>query len=99
MTDKIATNPTLKEGLRTISISASARSVLEKLPAPSVVSVMEDMVRLASEGNNNNNNNSGGGGSVPETRVSVSREELLQKLSTSLSDDQLQGILKQQGII
>jgi hypothetical protein len=57
------------------------------------------MLRLASDGNNNNNNNTGGGGSITATRAGLSREELLQKLSSSMSDDQLQDILKQQGII
>jgi hypothetical protein len=72
-------------------ISAAARSALHKLAAPEAVSVMEDMLRVASGGNNNNNNN--GGGSV------LSREQLLQKVSTSLSDDQLHAVLKQQGVI
>jgi hypothetical protein len=81
------------------TISAAARSALEKLPAPAVVSVMEDMLRLASEGNNNNNNNSGGGGGGSVTATPVSREEMLQKLGAAVSDADLQSILKQQGIL
>lgn len=88
-----------KEPVRTLS--ARARTALEKLPTPEVVSVMEDLLRIASEaGNNNNNNNNGGGGGGGGSIVGTpAREELLQKLDASLSDDQLQGILRQQGIL
>jgi len=82
------------------AMSAAARSALEKLPAPAAVSVMEDMLRLASEGNNNNNNNTGGGGGGGSiTAAAVSREEMLQKLSGAVSDSELLSILKQQGVL
>jgi hypothetical protein len=86
---------------RVAGISAATRSVLEKLAPAEAVSVMDEMLRLASDGNNNNNNNNdnSNGGSGCAARAGLSREELLQKLSASMSDDQLHGILKQQGII
>lgn len=97
MADSTSTNPKPKELVRTLS--ATARVALEKLPGPAVVSVMEDMLRLASDGNNNNNNNGGGGGgSVTASRAGLTREELLQKLGASLSDEQLQNVLREQGL-
>jgi len=86
---------------RLAGVSTATRSILEKLAPAAAVSVMDEMLRIASDGNNNNNNNNdnSNGGSGCAARAGLSREELLQKLSTSLSDDQLHGILKQQGII
>ena len=75
-------------------ISPAAKAALTSLAAPEAVSVMEDMLRLSAS-NNNNNNTGGGGGSL----AGISREQLLQKVSTSLSDDQLHAVLKQQGIV
>ena len=84
---------------RLAGISTATRSVLEKLAPAEAVSVMDEMLRVASGGNNNNNNDNSNGGSGCAARAGLSREELLQKLSASMSDDQLHGILKQQGIV
>lgn len=84
---------------RLAGISATTRAVLEKLAPAEAVSVMDELLRFAASGNNNNNNNdNSNGGSGCAASAGLSREELLQKLSASLSDDQLHGILKQQGL-
>jgi hypothetical protein len=79
-------------------ISAATRSVLEKLAPAEAINVMDEMLRAASGGNNNNNNDSNGGSGCAG-RAGLNREELLQKISASMSDDQLHAVLKQQGII
>lgn len=84
---------------RFAGISPASRSVLEKMAPAEAISVMDEMLRVASGGNNNNNNDNSNGGSGCAARAGLSREELLQKLGGSLSDDQLHGILKQQGIV
>jgi len=80
-------------------ISSATRSVLEKLAPAEAVSVMDEMLRAASGGNNNNNNDNSNGGSGCAAQANLSREELLRKLSASMSDDQLHAVLKQQGIV
>jgi hypothetical protein len=85
---------------RTTVLSRTTRSALERLAAPEAISVMEEMLRVASDNNNNNNNNhNSNGGSGCAAQAGLNREELLQKISASMSDDQLHAILKQQGII
>ena len=96
MPDSTKMDTRVKEGAGTISLSA--RSALERLATPEVVSVMEEMLRIASEGGNNNNNNNGGGGGSITGPAGLNREELLNKLNASVPDEQLLDILKEQGI-
>jgi hypothetical protein len=56
------------------------------------------MMRVASDNNNNNNNNSNHGGSGCAARAGFTREQLIAKINTSMSDAQLHSILKGQGI-
>ena len=57
---------------------------------------MEEVLRAA---DNNNNNNSGNGGSGCAAREGFTRRQLVQKVSATMSDDQIHAILKAQGII
>ena len=83
-------------------ISPDSRSALGQLAAPEVVSIMEDMLLAADNNNNNNNNNTdynSNGGSGCAARAGLSREDLLQRLCSSMSDDQLHAILVRHGIL
>jgi hypothetical protein len=75
-------------------ISTATRSALEKMAPAEAVSVMNEMLQLAS-GNNNNNNDSG---DYERSLRGLSREQLLQRMN-ALSDDQLHAVLRGQGIL
>jgi len=82
-------------------LSRTTKAALERLAAPEAISVMEEMLRVASDNNNNNNNNNhnSNGGSGCAAQAGLNREELLQKIGASMSDGQLLAILRRQGII
>ena len=77
-------------------LSATTKAALGKLPAAEAVSVLDEFVARAA---GNNNNNSDGGAAMRAASTPLTRDQLLQKMSTAMSDDQLQAILKSHGVI
>lgn len=68
-------------------LSAETKKVLEKLPTPEAVTVLEEMIGRVADNNNQSN----------FAAAALEREEMLEKIE-SLPDARLRAILREHGI-